>query len=902
MATIRNLLVKLGVEVDTSAEKSVDRLGNSMRNLGGLIAGAFAVDQLVEFGKQAFAEAEEAQKVGKLTEQVIKSTGGAAKVTADHIGELAGKISAKTGIDDEAIQSGENLLLTFTKIRNEVGKGNDVFDQATMVVTDMSKALGQDMKSSSIQVGKALNDPVKGITALSRVGVSFTAGQKAQIKNFVKTGDVMSAQKVILKELNTEFGGAAAAMATPADKAKVAWGNFKEALGTALMPVIDRVSHALTDDVIPALTKTLTWVEDNIDTIKTWGKWLGIVAGALLSIKIAIMGYNAVMLVTKGVTLAVNGVVAASSAVWGIMTGAVTLARNACIGTRIQLLALSVQTKAAAVATGIQTAATVAGNIASKAFAIGIRLVNAAMRANPIGIVITILTALVAIVIVAYKKNETFRKIVDAAWKGIKATISWVWNNIIKPIFGLIVNYYKTLGAIALWLWNKGIKPAWNFIVNGIKGSWIIIKGVFNTLKDFITKTIPNAFKTGVAAVGRLWKGLEAVAKKPVSFVVNTVYNGGIAKVWNWIADHTGLGRLPLIKGFETGGVFEGVLPGYSRKDNQLIMARSGEGILVPEAVSALGHDFIHQANAAARNGGAANVAKVLGLAGDPGGLGIPGYAGGGIVGAVGGFLGKAKDWFVNGLIKAAQAAMNPMIDLTFKTIGGTPWGRNVASMIRGMIYSAINTFRPYENELGGGLGGKAIAAARTQKGVPYSWGGGGPSGPSYGSGKGAGTRGFDCSSLMQYAWYKATGKVMPRTTYEQRPWLQQLSGPRPGAVGQPHPGHTFMSVGGGRIIEAPFTGSVVSERAASAPFWGWPSKLFDDGGVWESGTVGVNRSGKPEAVFNSRQWSTLAESGGVNITVNVPPTSDPAAVGKAVYEALKEYKRRAKNGRSLGL
>jgi phage-related minor tail protein len=92
--------------------------------------------------------------------------------------DLATAISNKTGIDDEAIQSGENLLLTFTNIRNETGKGNDVFNQATQTITDMSVALGQDMKSSAIQVGKALNDPIKGVTALQRVGVSFTAAQK----------------------------------------------------------------------------------------------------------------------------------------------------------------------------------------------------------------------------------------------------------------------------------------------------------------------------------------------------------------------------------------------------------------------------------------------------------------------------------------------------------------------------------------------------------------------------------------------------------------------------------------------------------------------------------------------------------------------------------------------------
>ena len=91
----------------------------------------------------------------------------------------------------------------------------------------MSVALDQDMKSSAIQVGKALNDPVKGMTALSRVGVSFTEKQKDMVKHLEKTGHHLEAQKIILHELKKEFGGSAAAAATWGEKAKVALGNIQ---------------------------------------------------------------------------------------------------------------------------------------------------------------------------------------------------------------------------------------------------------------------------------------------------------------------------------------------------------------------------------------------------------------------------------------------------------------------------------------------------------------------------------------------------------------------------------------------------------------------------------------------------------------------------------------------------
>ena len=109
------------------------------------------------------------------------------------------------GIEAETVHETENMLLTFTKIRG------GVFRDATRAVIDMSVALGTDAKGAAIQVGKALNDPIKGITALSRVGVTFSEGQKRLIARFVKTGRVAKAQGVILAELKREFGGSAKA-------------------------------------------------------------------------------------------------------------------------------------------------------------------------------------------------------------------------------------------------------------------------------------------------------------------------------------------------------------------------------------------------------------------------------------------------------------------------------------------------------------------------------------------------------------------------------------------------------------------------------------------------------------------------------------------------------------------
>ena len=243
---------KLSKQVEPETKKTGTSLGRSLGKAFAIAGGAAAA---VGFVKGAIGEAREAQKVGALTAAVIKSTGGAANVTAKEVGNLANAISRKTGIDDETIQSGENMLLTFKNIRNEAGKGNDVFNQSTKTLVDMAAALGKDPKQAAIQLGKALNDPIKGMTALGRAGVQFTDGQKKTVEQMVKTGNIMGAQKLILRELNSEFGGAAAAQATAGDKARVAFENMQETIGTALLPTLDRLSNFFTGKVAPAVTK-----------------------------------------------------------------------------------------------------------------------------------------------------------------------------------------------------------------------------------------------------------------------------------------------------------------------------------------------------------------------------------------------------------------------------------------------------------------------------------------------------------------------------------------------------------------------------------------------------------------------------------------------------------------------
>ena len=161
----------------------------------------------------------EAQKVGAQTNAVIKSTGGAANVSAKQVDALAESLLKKSGVDDEVIKSGENMLLTFTNIRNEQGKGNKIFDQATKATLDFGRyRQGHDQRSRPSRQG--IERPEERLTALRRVGVQFTDAQEDQIKALVKSGKMLEAQKIILRELQKEFGGSARRPANPAGQAQ----------------------------------------------------------------------------------------------------------------------------------------------------------------------------------------------------------------------------------------------------------------------------------------------------------------------------------------------------------------------------------------------------------------------------------------------------------------------------------------------------------------------------------------------------------------------------------------------------------------------------------------------------------------------------------------------------------
>jgi len=224
----------------TISTLTVDVEANTSKLKTGLKVAGAALGLLATGAAFAFKQFEDAEKISNQTAAALESTGHAARISQKDIEGMASRLSAMAGVDDELIQSGENLLLTFTNIKNRVGgEFTGTFDRATGVMLDMSVALGQDMKSSAIQLGKALNDPINGLTSLTRVGVSFDEQTKKQIETLVKHGNVTKAQALILDELTKEFGGSAQAQATATGKMSVAFGNLAETVGGLVAPAFE---------------------------------------------------------------------------------------------------------------------------------------------------------------------------------------------------------------------------------------------------------------------------------------------------------------------------------------------------------------------------------------------------------------------------------------------------------------------------------------------------------------------------------------------------------------------------------------------------------------------------------------------------------------------------------------
>lgn len=260
--------IKAVISAEDRASDVIGKFGHGIGKAAHLAAVGIGIAStaVVGFGAASVKAFSESQDVIAQTNAVIKSTGGVAGVTAEKVGELASSLQRVTKFSDEAIQEGENLLLTFTNI------GQDIFPQATEIMLDMSQALGQDLKSSAIQLGKALQDPVLGVTALRRVGVNFNEAQTEVIKNLVETGQAAEAQRLIMEELTKEFGGSAKAAGETLSGQlailKNTFGDTMEEIGGKIITVLMPAFQKIADFVMAHKEDIVTFFESLVNIVK----------------------------------------------------------------------------------------------------------------------------------------------------------------------------------------------------------------------------------------------------------------------------------------------------------------------------------------------------------------------------------------------------------------------------------------------------------------------------------------------------------------------------------------------------------------------------------------------------------------------------------------------------------
>ncbi len=206
-----------------------------------------AIDELISGSEDAYKEAVKTQTQ---LQSVIKSTGGVAGESRKALEGFQKTLMDQTGVDDDVIAKGEEMLLTFTNVRGTI------YEKALPAIVDMTAAMNQGsvsmegIQATAIQVGKALNDPINGLTSLKKVGVTFTEQQKEQIKAMQDGNNMMGAQKIILAELNKEFGGTAKALSsTDVGKAQAyatMLGNISENIGKWILSGKSLIADFLT--------------------------------------------------------------------------------------------------------------------------------------------------------------------------------------------------------------------------------------------------------------------------------------------------------------------------------------------------------------------------------------------------------------------------------------------------------------------------------------------------------------------------------------------------------------------------------------------------------------------------------------------------------------------------------
>lgn len=216
--------------------QNVDRQTNQteklFKGLGKTIAATFTTKAILDFFKKSIAAYEEHTQVLNVLNSTLKVTGATAWTTSGELQDMAAALQKATNYSADSINQMQSVLLGFKNITG------DTFGTATKAILDMATVMRMDLSSAAQAVGKALDDPINGITSLQRQGFRFTDAQKEMIQSLIETGDTAAAQKIILDELNTTYGGAAEAAVTSSAQIKNAFDDVLQGYGKLISDLV----------------------------------------------------------------------------------------------------------------------------------------------------------------------------------------------------------------------------------------------------------------------------------------------------------------------------------------------------------------------------------------------------------------------------------------------------------------------------------------------------------------------------------------------------------------------------------------------------------------------------------------------------------------------------------------
>ena len=219
-------------------------------------------------------------------EQTFKAIGETTNTAAKEAIKYGEALARQTGIDTDTVKLAQSKLATFKAVSDETARSEGIYNRATTAAADLAASGFGSMDATAVQLGKALQDPVKGMTALTRVGVTFTEAQQSQIAAMVEANDVAGAQKLILAAVEGQVGGVAAATANSSDQMKIGFQQASQALGQALLPALE----ALT----PIMASVAGFIQENSTVILALGAAVGVASGGILALNAAFKAFTAI--------------------------------------------------------------------------------------------------------------------------------------------------------------------------------------------------------------------------------------------------------------------------------------------------------------------------------------------------------------------------------------------------------------------------------------------------------------------------------------------------------------------------------------------------------------------------------------------------------------------------------